>query len=162
MADKEPSDGKSFEEARKDDLKNVLESFQTSAGARKFADQFDSAASESGSSGVGEVSDEDNDSEAVEALEHLKKQHKAEIDRLEADNKQRQWFFVFVLVITAVPVCIASAAMMVYVCRGGDSEAVYVGYFASVVVEVIGLSVVIANYLFPRNGSIQIEEEKDQ
>lgn len=106
-------------------------------------------------------SDDDNDEEAVEALEYLKRRHKVEIDRLQADNKQRNRFFYFVLLVTAMPVIVASIAMGHYVWCGGESEAIYIGYFASVVVEVIGLSVVIANYLFPRNGSLQFEENVD-
>lgn len=103
---------------------------------------------------VGVRSKNDVDEEANEALDYLKKKHKAEINRLNSDNRQRNWFFNFVLLITLIPVLVASYAMSCYVRNGGDSEAIYVGFFASVVVEVIGLSLVIANYLFPKHGSI--------
>lgn len=150
----EPAEVCSHEELRK-----ALESLEPSSAARHFADMYGSELSGAGKQ-LSEPSDDDNDEEAVEALNYLKQRHKAEIDRLEADNGQRKWFFRFVLFVTALPVIVASVAMTKYVWTGGNSEAIYIGYFTSVVVEVIGLSIVIANYLFPRNGSLQTETEE--
>ena len=144
MADNASSDG----DREVYSLRKVLEQFQTSLDAQAQADLYTSETAEPGKE-LGAVSDDDNDEEAVEALAHLKKKHKAEIDRLESDNKQRKWFFNFVIAMTAIPVVVASIAMGKYVWDGGSSDAVYIGYFASVVVEVIGLSAVIANYLSP-------------
>lgn len=141
-------------------LRRTLELLQPSYDARRFADMVSSDGSEARKQ-LSTPSDDDNDEEAVEALDYLKRRHKVEIDRLQADNKQRNWFFYFVILVTALPVIVASIAMGLYVLNGGTSEAIYIGYFASVVVEVIGLSIVIANYLFPRNGSLQVEESND-
>ena len=142
-------------------LRRTLELLQPSYDARRFADMVSSDGSEARKQ-LSTPSDDDNDEEAVEALDYLKRRHKVEIDRLQADNKQRNWFFYFVILVTALPVIVASIAMGLYVLNGGGtSEAIYIGYFASVVVEVIGLSIVIANYLFPRNGSLQVEESND-
>lgn len=141
-------------------LRRTLELLQPSYDARRFVDMVSSDGSEARKQ-LSTPSDDDNDEEAVEALDYLKRRHKVEIDRLQADNKQRNWFFYFVILVTALPVIVASIAMGLYVLNGGTSEAIYIGYFASVVVEVIGLSIVIANYLFPRNGSLQVEESND-
>ena len=137
------------------DLRTVLEGLNTS-GARQ--DEPDATDEDK----VGKQGDGDVSSDADDTLDYIKKRRAAEITRLEEDNKQRKWFFRFVLAVTAVPVIVASLAMIAYVFGEGNSEAVYIGYFTSVVVEVIGLSIVIANYLFPRNGSIQKGTEKSE
>lgn len=99
-------------------LRRTLELLQPSYDARRFADMVSSDGSEARKQ-LSTPSDDDNDEEAVEALDYLKRRHKVEIDRLQADNKQRNWFFYFVILVTALPVIVASIAMGLYVLNGG-------------------------------------------
>lgn len=100
------------------DLRTVLEGLNTS-GARQ--DEPDATDGDK----VGKQGDGDVSSDADDTLDYIKKRRAAEIARLEEDNKQRKWFFRFVLAVTAVPVIVASSAMIAYVFGEGDSEAVY-------------------------------------
>lgn len=102
-------------------LRRTLELLQPSYDARRFADMVSSDGSEARKQ-LSTPSDDDNDEEAVEALDYLKRRHKVEIDRLQADNKQRNWFFYFVILVTALPVIVASIAMGLYVLNGGDKR----------------------------------------
>lgn len=99
------------------------------------------------------------DPESAEELGYVTKKHCVEIERLEADNKRRNSFFRFVLSTTGIPMLVASGALITYICAGGRSDSVLIGYFASVVAQSIGLSALVANYLFPRSGSIGTNKE---
>lgn len=114
------------------------------------------------SSSAGQQDDDDVSDAADEALDYLRKRHEAEIERLKTDNKQRKWFFKFVLGITGIPVLVASLALVRVAWDGEVSDTVLVSFFASVVVQVIGLSIIVANYLFPKTGSIREIEPGDE
>lgn len=99
---------------------------------------------------------------AQEALNHVRKRRDAEIDRLNADNRRRTSFFWFVLIVTAFPVLVASGVMIRIAVDGQVSDPVLIAFFASVVVEVIGLSIIVANYLFPKNGSLTRNDHNEE
>jgi len=89
---------------------------------------------------------------------HLEKRRTAEIDRLETDNKQRKAFFRFMLLVALVPVIVASGVMVRLSWDGNVGDPVVIAFFVSVVVEVLGLAVIVANYLFPKRGSLPDEK----
>lgn len=99
---------------------------------------------------------------ADKAESYWDKRREAEIDRIKGDNKQRRHFFVFVMAATGIPVTTASWVMYKLVDSGLAHDSVVIAFFASVVAEVIGLSVILANYLFPKNGSLNrsVQENK--
>lgn len=96
---------------------------------------------------------------ADNARKHLDERRKAEIDRLETDNKQRKAFFRFMLFVAAVPVAVSSGVMVRLSWDGDVGDSVVIAFFVSVVVEVLGLAVIVANYLFPKRGSLPEDKE---
>ena len=135
------------------DLKSLLENFNPSRGSQVEPDSHEGA--EVGKRGDGDVS-----KAADDALKYMNERRAAEIARLKMDNEQREKFFKFVLLITGIPVLVAAGALVRVVWDGDVGDSVLIGFFASVVVEVIGLSIIVANYLFPKTGSVPPGVEK--
>lgn len=77
----------------------------------------------------------------------------ARVLREEADNSRRTKFFWFAIVIAGLPVLVATITMLTLLFTGEATPAVSIAFFASVVVEVIGIATIIARYLFPSGGS---------
>ncbi|CAB0628624.1 hypothetical protein CIP107562_00213 [Corynebacterium diphtheriae] len=82
-----------------------------------------------------------------EALVHRENLHNKQIAEA---NEQRKRFLNFVMVIAGAPILASSAGFSFLTWQGKVTDAIAVAFFASVVVEVIGLALVLANYLFPK------------
>lgn len=75
-----------------------------------------------------------------------------ENDEYESANKHRKIFLWFAVAITGLPIVASSVGFFWMVAANRMTDAVAIAYFTSVVVEVIGLVLVLANYLFPKGG----------
>lgn len=105
---------------------------------------------------VKKIQEDKGQSEDVKStLNYLNERRKAEIARLNGDNDRRKSFFNFVMLVTGLPIVMASAVMGRIAWDGDVSDSVLIAFFASVVVEVIGLAIIVANYLFPKDGSLK-------
>lgn len=96
--------------------------------------------------------DVDVTSEAKNHEKEVLRRAKLENDEYEAANKHRKIFLWFAVAVTSVPVVAASAGFMWMVVTREMTDGMAIAFFASVVVEVIGLVLVLANYLFPKGG----------
>lgn len=92
-------------------------------------------------------------SDAEHREEQITRLREARVLREEDDNKRRNLFFQFALIIVGIPVAVASISMFKLAIFGDPDTNVVIAFFASVVVEVIGISAIIARYLFPSGGN---------
>lgn len=103
-----------------------------------------------------ELGDPDpNVTEAARELEdEVTRRQKLENDQLEQANGQRAVFLRFTITAAAVPI-IASSLCFIWLVITADSKDMTIiapAFFASVVAEVIGMSIILAKYLFPAQG----------
>ncbi|CAB0830422.1 hypothetical protein FRC0316_00127 [Corynebacterium diphtheriae] len=94
--------------------------------------------------------------------EALVEREKLRNQQFEEANKQRKHFFIFVMAIVAVPTVAASLGFFILVLQAKVTDAIAVAFFASVVAEVIGLALVLANYLFPKGAGAIMGDNKSE
>lgn len=75
---------------------------------------------------------------------------------LEAALAYRTKFFWWGVIVTSVCVVASIGILIFLVCRGVYETAVGVAFISGLAVEVVGVAVVIAKYLFPENGGSAI------
>lgn len=101
-----------------------------------------------------EVDDVGVTSEAKGHEREVLRRAKLENDEYDSANKHRKIFLWFAVVVTSIPIAASSFGFvwMVITRQMENSSGIAIAYFSSVVVEVIGLMLVLANYLFPKGG----------
>lgn len=101
-------------------------------------------------------------SDAENREKQITRLREARVRLEEDDNRRRNRFFHFALFIVGIPVAVASVSMLKLTIFDTPDANVVIAFFASVVVEVIGISAIIARYLFPSggNGASELPGEK--
>lgn len=93
--------------------------------------------------------------DAMSEAKYLSEKRTAEIARKKLNRVMQQLFFWFTIVLVSVPVVVSATGFIWLTVTDRMTDTIAAAFFASVVGEVIGLSVIIGKYLFPNNGGAE-------
>lgn len=83
----------------------------------------------------------------------------AQLQELRDALQYRRCFFIWGIVITSVCVAVSAIALVFLTCFGEYETALGVAFVSGLSVEVVGIAVIIAKYLFP-NGGMKIQRSR--
>lgn len=99
--------------------------------------------------------------DAEKKKSYLDQVRAARIAQLDADRDLQQKFFKFAAKLISVPVWVASGGFAWMVITGEMNQVIASAFFGSVVIEVIGLSLVLGKYLYPEGGKKPIDPKDE-
>lgn len=96
--------------------------------------------------------DNDVGRDAMSEEKYLEEMRDAEVRQKKLNRAMQRTFFAFALLLVGVPVLVAAMGFVWMVVQDRMTDAIAAAFFASVVGEVIGLSMILGKHLFPENG----------
>lgn len=98
------------------------------------------------------LEDQDVEDDALTEKKFLAQSRREEIEQRKFNRKMQGRFFVFAVLLVSVPVVISAIGFTWLIVTDRMTDTIAAAFFASVVGEVIGLSMILGKYLFPENG----------
>lgn len=121
------------------------------SGAQAGGDEPDPGSAPAAAAATNENVGED----AMSEESFLGKSRAEEIAQKKLNRFMQRFFFWFTIVLVSVPVVVSSVGFTWLLVLDRMTDTIATAFFASVVGEVIGLSIIIGKYLFPNNGGVE-------